>query len=619
MNLLSVEALSKRFGEREIFRDLSFGISQGEKVGLIAKNGTGKTTLLNILNGVDEADSGRVVFRKDTRIAYLNQNPAYDPEVSVWKAVFDSNDPILNLVASYERCLLTGEGDLQKLLDQMEEKKAWDTEARVKAILTELQVDFFEAKLKNLSGGQLKRLFLAKVMLQEPKLLILDEPTNHLDLNMIEWLEQYLKQGNISLLMVTHDRYFLERVCNQILELDDLTIYSYPGNYSKYIQQREERKEIEAAEIDKAKNLYRRELDWMRRQPKARTTKSKARIDAFYNVEERASKRLENKEVEIEFNMERLGSKVLEAHSISKAFGELKILESFNYKFIRGERVGIIGPNGVGKSTFIKLLTAELEPDAGKVVIGETVHIAHYLQEGLIFKKEQKVIEVLKEVAEYIPLKKGKKVTASQLLERFLFDKKMHYQHVEKLSGGEKRRLHLLRILMKNPNFIILDEPTNDLDILTINVLENFLQDFPGCIIVISHDRYFMDKLVDHLFVMEGDGKVTDFPGNYSLWREKSRTAAKEPKVEKSAKTEFKSKTSYDNRLSFNEKREYGLLEKDIEKLEKRKVEIESIFENEDLEADKMTALSEELGQILDSISQKEERWFELSEKKGDN
>lgn len=621
MNLLSVEDISKRFGEREIFNGLSFGISKGEKVGLIAKNGTGKTTLLNVLNGLDEADSGRIVFRKDIRVVYLNQNPSYQEENTVWEAVFDSDDPILQLVAKYERCLTTGEGELQSLLDQMEEKKAWDTEARVKAILTELKVDFFDAKLKTLSGGQLKRLFLAKSLLEDPQLLILDEPTNHLDLNMIEWLEEYLKQEHISLLMVTHDRYFLERICNQIFELDDLQIYTYPGNYSRYLQMREERKEIEAAEIEKAKNLYRRELDWMRRQPKARGTKSKARIDAFYNVEERAKKRLEDKKVEIEFNMERLGSKVLEAHSLTKSFGEKQILKSFNYKFIRGERVGIIGPNGIGKSTFVKLLTAELEPDGGKVVVGETVHMAHYRQDGLQFKAGQKVIEVLKEVAEYIPLKKGRKITASQLLEKFLFDKKSHYQLVEKLSGGEKRRLHLLKILMKNPNFIILDEPTNDLDIVTINVLENFLDDFPGCIIIVSHDRYFMDKLVDHLFVMEGDGMVSDFPGNYSLWREKQKASGKDKNVENTSQQEKeqKPKRSYENRLSYNEKREYGLLEKDIEKLEKRKSEIESLFNDQDLDPERMSELSEELGEILNQIEQKEERWFELSEKKGED
>lgn len=615
MNYLSIENISKRFGERQIFKDLSFGLAKGDKLGLIAKNGTGKTTMLNIIAGLDQTDSGKVTFRKGINIRYLSQNPSFKPNNTVWEAVFDSKDELLVLVANYERCLETGEGDFQQLLDQMEEKNAWDTEARVKAILTELKVDKFKAQLANLSGGQLKRLFLAKALLEEPDVLILDEPTNHLDLEMIEWLENYLKNDKFSLIMVTHDRYFLERVCNVILELDDHQLYSYPGNYSQYLQKREERKEIEAAELEKAKNLYRRELDWIRRQPKARTTKSKARIDAFDNVASRASKRLEEKKVEIEFNMERLGSKILEVHQLKKSFDDLKIVENFSYKFVRGERVGIIGPNGIGKSTFIKLLTQEIEPDGGKVVMGETVHLGHYRQEGLQFKAGQKVIEVLKEIAEYIPLTKGRKITASKLLERFLFPKHMHYQFVDKLSGGEKRRLHLLKILMKNPNFIILDEPTNDLDIITLNVLEAFLEDFPGCLMIVSHDRYFMDKLVDHLFVMEGDGVVRDFPGNYSIWRSSNRHEQKKeikvaPKLE-----EPKIKGDYSKKLSYQEKREYGLLETEIAKMDKRKKEIEAMFNNSEIEAEKLQTLSKELGQLIEEIETKEMRWLELSER----
>jgi len=615
MNYLSIENISKRFGDRQIFKDLSFGLAKGDKLGLIAKNGTGKTTMLNIIAGLDQTDSGKVTFRKGINIRYLSQNPSFKPNNTVWEAVFDSKDELLVLVANYERCLETGEGDLQQLLDQMEEKNAWDTEARVKAILTELKVDKFKAQLANLSGGQLKRLFLAKALLEEPDVLILDEPTNHLDLEMIEWLENYLKNDKFSLIMVTHDRYFLERVCNVILELDDHQLYSYPGNYSQYLQKREERKEIEAAELEKAKNLYRRELDWIRRQPKARTTKSKARVDAFDNVASRASKRLEEKKVEIEFNMERLGSKILEVHQLKKSFDDLKIVENFSYKFVRGERVGIIGPNGIGKSTFIKLLTQEIEPDGGKVVMGETVHLGHYRQEGLQFKAGQKVIEVLKEIAEYIPLTKGRKITASQLLERFLFPKHMHYQFVDKLSGGEKRRLHLLKILMKNPNFIILDEPTNDLDIITLNVLEAFLEDFPGCLMIVSHDRYFMDKLVDHLFVMEGDGVVRDFPGNYSIWRSSNRHEQKKeikvaPKLE-----EPKIKGDYSKKLSYQEKREYGLLETEIAKMDKRKKEIEAMFNNSEIEAEKLQTLSKELGQLIEEIETKEMRWLELSER----
>lgn len=570
--------------------------------------------MLNILAGLDEADEGRVVFRNDISVRYLSQNPAYKPELTVWETVFDSKDELLRLVADYERCLESGEGDLQSILDRMEEKNAWDTEARVKAILTELKVDQFDKKLKELSGGQLKRVFLAKVLLEAPDLLILDEPTNHLDLEMIEWLEKYLKADNFSLLMVTHDRYFLERVCNLVLELDDNQLYAYVGNYSEYLSKRQERKEQEAAELDKAQNLFRRELEWMRRQPKARTTKSKARIDSFYNVAERASKRLEEKKLEIEFNMERLGSKIIEVHNLGKSFGNQQIVENFSYKFIRGERVGIIGPNGIGKSTFIKLLCGELAPDAGKVVHGETLLIGHYRQEGLQFKPAQKVIEVLKEIAEFIPLTKGRKITASNLLERFLFPKHMHYQVVEKLSGGEKRRLHLLRILMKNPNFIILDEPTNDLDIVSLNVLEEFLDDFPGCLMIVSHDRYFMDKLVDHLFVMEGNGIVKDFPGNYSLWRNRPKEEP-ETKTSSAKKEEVKTTKNYTERLSYNEKREFGLIEQEIAALEKRKLAIEASFSNTTLPPEELQRLSEELGELLLELEAKENRWLELSER----
>lgn len=617
VNYLSVEDISKRFGDRQIFEGLSFGLAKGEKMAMVAKNGTGKTTMLNILAGLDVPDTGKVVFRNGIKIRYLSQNPTFNMTQTVWESVFDTDDPIVRVIGNYERCLKTGEGDIQKLLDKIEENHAWDVEARIESILTQLKIADFDQKVSSLSGGQLKRLSLAKVLLEEPDLLILDEPTNHLDLEMIEWLEQYLQNDAFSLLMVTHDRYFLERVCNTILELDDHVLFSYKGNYSYYLEKREERKQIEQASIDKAKNLYRKELEWMRRQPKARTTKSKARISTFYDVESRAKKRSDEKKMELEIAMERLGSKILEIHKLSKSFGDKKIIEGFSYKFVRGERVGIIGPNGAGKSTLLKLFTEELEPDSGKVVLGETVLFSHYRQDGLKFKPNQRVIEAVKEIAEFIPLNKGKKISASQLLERFLFPKHMHYNQIEKLSGGEQRRLHLLKVLIKNPNFLILDEPTNDLDIVTLNVLENFLDDFPGCLIIVSHDRYFMDKLVDHLFVLDGEGNLKDFPGNYSLWRDYGDTDTPTPQGKKSSAetTEPVVKNDYSERLSYNEKREYGLLESDIEKLEKRKAEIENIFATENPEAEELQKLSDELGKVLSDIETKGERWLELSER----
>ena len=617
MNYLSVEDISKRFGDRQIFEGLSFGLAKGEKMAMVAKNGTGKTTMLNILAGLDVPDTGKVVFRNGIKIRYLSQNPTFNMTQTVWESVFDTDDPIVRVIGNYERCLKTGEGDIQKLLDKIEENHAWDVEARIESILTQLKIADFDQKVSSLSGGQLKRLSLAKVLLEEPDLLILDEPTNHLDLEMIEWLEQYLQNDAFSLLMVTHDRYFLERVCNTILELDDHVLFSYKGNYSYYLEKREERKQIEQASIDKAKNLYRKELEWMRRQPKARTTKSKARISTFYDVESRAKKRSDEKKMELEIAMERLGSKILEIYKLSKSFGDKKIIEGFSYKFVRGERVGIIGPNGAGKSTLLKLFTEELEPDSGKVVLGETVLFSHYRQDGLKFKPNQRVIEAVKEIAEFIPLNKGKKISASQLLERFLFPKHMHYNQIEKLSGGEQRRLHLLKVLIKNPNFLIVDEQTNDLDIVTLNVLENFLDDFPGCLIIVSHDRYFMDKLVDHLFVLDGEGNLKDFPGNYSLWRDYGDTDTPIPQGKKSSAetTEPVVKNDYSERLSYNEKREYGLLESDIEKLEKRKAEIENIFATENPEAEELQKLSDELGKVLSDIETKGERWLELSER----
>lgn len=623
MNYLSVENISKRFGDREILRSLSFGMAKGEKMALIAKNGTGKSTLLNMIAGLDEPDTGQVVWRKEISMRFLLQDPQFDKDITIWDAVFQGDNPILKAIRDYEDCLEHGiTGDrFQHAMDKIEELKAWDHEVKVKSILSELKVNNLDAKIETLSGGQVKRLALAKVLIDEPDFLILDEPTNHLDLEMIEWLEKFLINEKITLLMVTHDRYFLENVCNVILEMDDFGLYTYKGNYSYFLEKRDERKASEQSEIAKAKNIFRTEQEWMRRQPKARGTKSKARIDSFYEIKKIAKKRIEDGEVELEMNMERLGSKILEFHNVSKTYGDRTLFEKFSYKFQRGEKVGIIGPNGVGKSTLLNIITGNEEPSTGKVVLGETVLMSYYNQSGLAFKPNDRVIEVVKKVAEFIPLAKGKKLSAAQLLERFLFPKHMHYNHVEKLSGGEKRRLHLLKALMKNPNFLILDEPTNDLDIMTLNVLEDFLLDYPGCVLIVSHDRYFMDKLVDHLFVLEGNKEIKDFPGNYSQWREwKKENKSELPiaeSLEKTAPSEIVKPKDKPKKFGFNEKREFGLLEKEIEKLEKRKADINKIFEEGLTDSYKMMELSEELGKVIETLEEKEMRWLELSELQG--
>ncbi|MCH9822638.1 ABC-F family ATP-binding cassette domain-containing protein [Salibacteraceae bacterium] len=624
MNYLSIESISKRFADREILSDLTFGMAAGDKVALVAQNGTGKSTLMKIIAGLEEPDSGRVVFRKGIKVRYLMQDPKINPDLTIWDSVFETDNPILLAISEYERCLEVGEtGEaFQSAMDTLEELKGWDQEVKVKSILSELNIDQLDAKVGSLSGGQLKRLALAKVLIDEPDFLMLDEPTNHLDLEMIEWLEKFLKTENITLLMVTHDRYFLENVCNTILEMDDFGLYTYKGNYSFFLERREERKASDQATIEKAKNLFRTEVEWMRRQPKARTTKSKARIDSFYDLKQVAKQRIENKQVELEINMERMGSKILEFHNVGKGFKDKQLFEGFSYKFKRAEKVGIIGPNGTGKSTLLNIITEKIQPDSGKVVIGETIKIGYFNQEGMKFKPNERVFEVVKKVAEFIPLAKGKKLSASQLLERFLFPKNMHYNMIEKLSGGEKRRLHLLTVLMKNPNFLILDEPTNDLDIMTLNILEDFLLDFPGCVIIVSHDRYFMDKLVDHLFVLEKDKlSIKDYPGNYSQWRDwkkaggdKVEEIAQKKEVEKKAKP--KNVTSdKPQKMSFNEKREFGILEIDIEKLEKRRDEINKQFESGIEDSDKVMKLSDELGEIIEDLETKSDRWLELSEK----
>nr|WP_196895751.1 ABC-F family ATP-binding cassette domain-containing protein [Aureivirga marina] len=615
MNYLSVENISKAFGERVLFENLSFGINKDQKVAFVAKNGSGKTSILNIIAGNDTPDSGQIITRKGITIAFLAQTDTFNPELTIEEAIFHTENQTLKIIQQYEKALKNPENEeaYQKAFELMDQHNAWDFETQYKQILSKLKLENINTKISGLSGGQRKRLALAIALINKPDLLILDEPTNHLDLEMIEWLEKYFAKEKMTLFMVTHDRYFLERVCNEIIELDHGKLYRYKGNYSYYLEKKEERIAIEQLSVEKAKNLFNKELDWMRRQPKARTTKSKSRIDDFFEIKKKAHQRRKDHVVQLEINMERMGSKILELHNIGKSYGDLKILEQFEYVFKKGERIGIIGKNGTGKSTFLNIITGKEQVDAGKVVPGETIKFGYYSQKGIKIKEGQKVIEVIKEFGEYIPLTKGRKISAAQLLERFLFDRKKQYDYVEKLSGGEQKRLYLCAVLIQNPNFLILDEPTNDLDIVTLNVLESFLLDYPGNLIVVSHDRYFMDKIVDHLFVFRGNAVIEDFPGNYSDFRVYEDSTPKEetPKKEKIEKVAKEKTTKV--KLSYNEKREFDNLEKDIATLEEKKKEIEVLFANGEVEDVQKTSM--ELQEIMNSIEEKEERWFEISSK----
>ena len=619
MNYLSVENIAKAYGERVLFEDISFGINEGQKVGFIAKNGTGKTSLLDILAGFDAPDAGKVVYRKDITTAFLPQEPNLDPNLTVEETIFSSDNEILNIINRYEKALKNPDDAeaYQKAFEEMDAAQAWDFETQYKQILFKLKLDDLSKEVKYLSGGQKKRLALTVMLLQKPNFIIMDEPTNHLDLDMIEWLEEYFKKENFTIFMVTHDRYFLERVCNEIVELDHGNLYTYKGNYGYYLDKKDARMAQEATNTEKAKQLYKKELEWMRRQPKARTTKSKSRIDDFQDIKDRAHKRRQDHEVQLELNMERLGSKIVELHNIGKSFHDKQLLQNFSYNFKRGERIGIIGKNGTGKSTFLNILTGGIKPDIGKVVIGETIKFGYYTQSGIKIKPGQKVIEVIREFGDYIPLKKGRQISAQQLLERFLFDRKKQYDFVEKLSGGERKRLYLCTVLIQNPNFLILDEPTNDLDIVTLNVLESFLLDFPGCLLVVSHDRYFMDKIVDHLFVFQGNAEVQDFPGNYTDYRAYEDSATIEAREETSENDNNKKdwkKNSYGTKLSYNEQKEFGKLEKEIANLEKKKEKLQQKF-LEDLDPDEIKENSIKLQEIDDAIETKTERWFELGAK----
>ena len=619
MNYLSVEHISKSYGERVLFQDICFGINEGQKIGFVAKNGTGKTSLLNILSGVDTPDKGAVVYRKNLNVAFLSQEPNLDLSLSIEQTILASENPILEVIQSYEKAILHPEQteNYQAAFDAMDANDAWDFETRYTQILFKLKLENLNKKVGDLSGGQKKRLALASALLTKPDLLVMDEPTNHLDLEMIEWLEALFAKENFTLFMVTHDRYFLERVCNEIVELDQGNLYSYKGNYSYYLEKRDARIQAETTETGKAKQLYKKELDWMRRQPKARTTKSKSRIDDFSEIKKKAYKRRSDHQVELELNMERLGTKVVEIHKISKTYDDNTLFRGFEYNFLRAERIGIIGKNGTGKSTFLNILTGATQPDTGKVVIGDTVKFGYYTQRGINIKEGQKVIDVIREFGDYIPLKKGRQISAQGLLERFLFDRKKQYDFVNKLSGGERKRLYLCTVLIQNPNFLILDEPTNDLDIVTLNVLESFLLDFPGCLIVVSHDRYFMDKIVDHLFVFQGGGEILDFPGNYSDYRTYEDSKISEKRDTESPKTEKKNwkTTTTNTKLGYQEQKEYNRLEKDIAKLERERESLQQKFSTENWDNEQINKQSIVLQGIIDRLSEKEMRWFELSEK----
>jgi ATP-binding cassette subfamily F protein uup len=630
LNYLSVESVSKSYGAKKLFDKISFGLNQGDRIALIAKNGAGKSSLLKILTGKEIADEGTIVFRKDITVAYLDQNPVFNENDTVIEAIYNTNNPMLNAVRDYEAALEAFEKDyndktssrLEECSAMMDRLDAWGTEAKVHEILQRLKIAFLDKQIHMLSGGQKKRVALAKVLIDEPHLLILDEPTNHLDVEMIEWLENYLVSRDLTLLLVTHDRYFLDSVCTEIIEIDQHKIFHYKGNFQYYVEKKAEREQIESSEIDKAKNLFKRELEWVRRMPKARGTKSKSRLNAFEDTKDKAFSGKTEEKLQLGVKMSRIGGKILEFIHVKKAFSETRIVNDFSYIFKKGEKIGVIGKNGVGKSTFLNMIMGLEQPDSGTIEAGETIVFGYYSQEGLKLGEDKRVIEVVKDIAEFIPLADGSKLSASGLLTKFLFPPDVQYGYVSKLSGGERRRLYLMTILIKNPNFLILDEPTNDLDIVTLSVLEDFLTNFQGCVLIVTHDRYFMDKMVDHLFVFEGAGVVRDFPGNYTEYRDRKdledrQSAKAEQKPVPAAVVEpapVANVSEPKRKMSFKEKSEYEQLEKDIARLEKRKEEISNELASGSADHDTIAKLGKELSQISEQLDEKGMRWLELSE-----
>lgn len=627
VNYLLAESISKSYGERILFENLTFGIDQGQKIALISRNGTGKSTILDILAGLDEPDSGSIVTRNDIRIGYLSQNPLLNDELTAMEACFGSESKVAVAIGEYELCLEHFADDpspenqrkLEDSISVMDLLEAWDFEVKVKQILFQLDITHLDQKVKELSGGQRKRLALSKVLIENPELLILDEPTNHLDTNMIEWLEEFLSRQNLTLLVVTHDRYFLDNVCNDIIELDNRKLYRYKGNYAYFLEKKAEREANEEREHEKLQSNLKSELEWMRRMPQARTTKSKARIDAFYELKDKASRYTEKDKMKLDLKMTYMGKKILEIENISKKYGDIVLLENFNYIFHRNEKIGIVGKNGSGKSTLLNILAGLLRADSGRVVTGETIELGYFTQDGIKLNEDKRVIDVVKEIAEEIPMSKGTSVTASQFLNYFMFPPAVQYNFVSTLSGGEKRRLYLLTVLVKNPNFLILDEPTNDLDIATLNVLEEFLENFPGCVIVVSHDRYFLDRIADHMFVFRGNGEIKDHYGTYSEYRIAERKFLSSQKPErKEKKQETVANTNQENagkrKLSYKEQKEFEQLENDLALLEKEKEELHDKLNFGNTDHEQLLQWSERLGEIISLIDHKTDRWLELSD-----
>ena len=620
VSYLQIEELTKSYGDRVLFSDVTFGINEGDKVGLIAKNGTGKTTLLRIIAGLEDYDTGKITFHNDLRVGYLEQMPSFFSSKSVIDTCLEGDDPVSCALRNYEHALQGGNTELlTHAIQEMDNLKAWDYEDRFKQILSMLKITDIYQPIEQLSGGQIKRVALAKILISEPQLVILDEPTNHLDIEMIEWLEDYLRRNKMAVFMVTHDRYFLDNICNKIIEIDNQSTYTYNGKYAYYLEKRAERIEAQNSEIAKARNLYRTELDWMRRQPQARATKAKYRIDAFYDIKDKAHQHYDNSKVNLNIKSSYIGSKIFVAHNVCKAFGNKKILDDFNYTFARYEKLGIIGNNGAGKSSFVKLLLNEYVPDSGYFEIGETVKFGYYSQEGIKFNETKRVIDVIKDVAEHIVFDEKTSYSAAQFLNLFLFSAKDQQKLIAKLSGGEKRRLHLASILMHKPNFLILDEPTNDLDIVTLEVLEEYITKFNGCIIIISHDRFFMDRTVDHIFVFEGNGVIKDFPGNYSDYRywkiEHDKQIAEQQRNDKAQnEPATRQQNRNNNRMTFKERKEFESLSAELDDLNKEKSALEELF-NSGAIIDDMAVKAKRYNELKEIIDEKEFRWLELSEK----